>query len=124
MSDTDYLVWVDTETFGLEPDRDPIIEVGLCVTDLNLEIVNGINQVLVWSGQHEQRLAQAREGKFVGDDWVLKTHTQNLLLPDAMGGGMSMSDAEEFLIDNLPEEFRGLPLCGSTIEFDRNMLKA
>jgi oligoribonuclease len=124
MSDTDYLVWVDTETFGLYPDRDPIIEVGLCVTDLDLEIIEGINQIKVWSGLHEGRLAAARRSSYVGDDWVVKTHTQNMLLSEAVTDGVPMHEAEEFLIDSLPEQYKGLPLCGSTIDFDRNMLRA
>lgn len=123
MSD-EYFVWLDVETFGLNPRVDPIIEVGFCVTNLDLEIIDGVNQILIWDADCDKRHKQlsARVDEDESAAWVLKQHRKSGLWDEARELGAGRKYSEEFLCDTLRDEYRGLPMAGSSVQFDRNML--
>jgi oligoribonuclease (3'-5' exoribonuclease) len=46
-ANTDRLVWIDLETFGLKAATDPVLEIGFRITDLDLNVVDDF-QCVIW----------------------------------------------------------------------------
>ena len=109
------MVWIDIETTGLDVDRDAVLEVGCVITDGALEAV-GHRSFVIKTNPHalEQMHPVAKE-----------MHEANGLL-DAIrkGEGIDMVTAESHLMQFIDRytfsEHR--PLCGSSVQFDRNFL--
>jgi oligoribonuclease len=88
------LTWLDVETFGLDA-YDPIIEIGVLVTDLELEPI-AENSFLVWTDRHRRRFDEMNANQFQNESeaFVLKMHTDNGLFEEARKNGMSLSGAD------------------------------
>lgn len=123
------LAWVDTETTGLDPNRDALLEVAMVITEANLTHVAELSLVIDHLEFTEQVISRC-------DDYVTKMHTDNglfleMLDPDAMKA--PMGDVEDLFIEFMKEHgvTGGLvngdpyksPMCGSTVSFDRGFLK-
>lgn len=109
------LAWVDLETTGLSPDRDVILEVGIMITDGDLN----------WLGSH-QHVVQHNPGilNFVdADAWVRKTHADSGLL-NLVLVGTPLSQVEDILVGVIEQTFPDTqpPMCGSSVHFDRAFL--
>ncbi len=122
------LILSDTETFGLEPETDPVIEVGFVITDLEFNILSSI-AVQIWDGEiYDRRYAEIRDAAEHENDpkkrIVWDMHRKNGLWDDAMDVGVSLREAssvlQNWLLENLVNGQD--PLVGSTIDFDRRML--
>lgn len=130
MPDIDYtklheenLPWVDVETTGLNPNFDVILEVGIVITDINLNVLDE-NSWVVYANDARYRAALEDMS-----DLVLKMHTDNNLLNEAFDADVRVSpsvfrsQAREFLASyDLPVP-SSTPLCGSSVQFDRSMLQ-
>lgn len=121
----DILVWGDVETFGLNAATDFILELGLRITDLNLNTL-AHKEWLIWEeGIYDYRykqLVKDAEAKEENALWVLDTHTHSNLFNDARSGQTPIS-AEREAIQWLAENHAtGQPFCGSSVRLDRNML--
>lgn len=123
----DKLLWVDTETFGLEPSTDPIIEVALILTDFDLNTIDSVSWT-VWDDIHDTRIEKLRNDAEAGDKdaiWVLGTHEKSGLWEDAYANGMEF----KYVISRIEAFFTAhklvrLPMVGNNVPFDRAMLKA
>lgn len=127
MSD-DMYVWTDLETFGLEPDRDPIIEIGFKITDAELRPTASFH-TLVWEeAVHDralQRLNSAANGGNADARFVMEMHTKSSLFDDAMNQGISNEEATHQLLKWLDGQgVKDQPLCGSSVHFDRSFFAA
>jgi len=112
----DKLYWVDLETFGLSP-NDPIIEISLAVTDLDLQIIDEEN-ILVWSAKHNATISNAGL-----EDWAVNTHRESGLLAEAELGGAIPLYAERQALDFLARnELDRDPICGASVHADRTWL--
>ena len=69
--DANYLVWLDMEMTGLEPDRDRIIELAIIVTDNQLATMA---ESPVWVVRQENSCLEAM------DEWNRKTHGRSGLI--------------------------------------------
>ena len=116
------MVWIDLETFGLTPDTGPVIEIGLAVSDLDLNIL-GAKSWTFWSDMHDAALDNTSK-------LVLDMHKKSGLWEDAKRTGRLITDEkfeEEsyFFLNHLgvrtPKKH---PLCGSSLRMDRNFLDA
>lgn len=111
------LVWVDVETTGLDPVNCTILELGLVITDLDLEVI-AERAWMVDPG--EKRWSMAKMTPLVKE-----MHTKNGLLADLREGGTPpwqvATEAVEFMGDH---KGVGSPMCGSSVHFDRAMLAA
>lgn len=124
MNKEELMSWVDTETFGLNASQDPIIELGIQITDIHLNTI-AKKSWLVWTPRHEVRLNKMRA--FLHEDqtekYVYDMHTKNGLFKVAKGSGYSLGtvdhQAHAWLTRN---GWDGLPMCGSSVNFDRNMM--
>jgi oligoribonuclease len=127
--DDDLFILVDTETFGLNPQTDHILELGFVVADYNFEIVDSWAMV-VWENPHYQfRRIELREDATKGDEKaqiVQEMHTKSGLWHDATQFGHPVeeviSEAKIFL--DSYNVGKNDPMVGSSVQFDRLMLEA
>jgi oligoribonuclease len=112
------LVWVDLEMTGLDVDRHVIVEIGILVTDSNLEVIGEGFDVVVH--QPPEALAEM-------DDFVRRMHTRSGLLPAIEASTLSLEDAGAqalAYIGSLVPTAGVAPMCGNSIGTDRRFLAA
>lgn len=110
--------WVDIETTGLNPNKDVILEVGIILTDENLNEVN----------HTEVQIFQAPITLSLMCDEVREMHEKSGLIDRCCGNNsLSLSTSEQYLIywlqENLDSSDDKPPMCGSSVHFDRTFLK-
>jgi len=111
----DYIVWVDCEMTGLEVTIDEICEIGVVVTDGELNALDPGLQLVI--------KPSAKALKNMGD-FVRQMHTDSGLIQE-IPKGISIAKAEkqvlEYIKQWIPEE-RTAPLAGNSIGTDRMFL--
>jgi oligoribonuclease len=117
MSDDEkYMVWVDIETTGLSPQTDAIVELGIMITTTDLAPVEHRS----WIIETNPRLLDTMDPK------VREIHQQSGLLTSLLVGNVDGNltqvelEAWGFLQSRNVEN---LPICGSSVHFDRAFLK-
>lgn len=111
-----YLVWMDLEMTGLEPERDVIIEIATIITDDNLNVVAEGPVMAV----HQPDLLLAAM-----DEWNTRTHGESGLVERVRNSSINAAEAEQKTIEFLQEygiEPGSSPLCGNSIHQDRRFL--
>ena len=110
-----YLIWLDMEMTGLNPDSDRIIEVAMVITDAELEAIVE-SPVLV--------VHQADSVLDGMDAWNKSTHGKSGLIDKVKASTLDEATAEEqllaFLKEHVPE--RASPMCGNSICQDRRFM--
>jgi oligoribonuclease len=113
--DPTYLVWLDMEMTGLDPDNDRVIELACVVTDAHLEVVAEGPVIAVH--QSDEVLAGM-------DKWNTSTHGKSGLTGRVRASTVTEAAAQTemiaFLSQYLPE--RTSPICGNSICQDRRFL--
>jgi oligoribonuclease len=113
--DANYLVWLDMEMTGLEPERERIIELAMIVTDNDLVT---IAESPVWVVHQSDALLDAM------DDWNKKTHGNSGLIARVKASTMDDAAVEAaalaFMKEYVPE--RSSPMCGNSIGQDRRFM--
>ena len=113
--DSQYLIWIDLEMTGLNPDSDLIIEIATVVTDKDLNIL-AQGPVLA--------VHQSDEALAAMDDWNQKHHGQSGLIDRVKASTINDAEAERLTIEFLklwvPENTS--PICGNSIGQDRRFL--
>ncbi len=111
----DYIVWVDCEMTGLEISVDEICEIGVVVTDGELNVQDpGLQLVIKPSDK-----AMGNMG-----DFVREMHTESGLITEIPNGiGMAQAEAQvlEYIKQWVKDE-RTAPLAGNSIGTDRMFL--
>ncbi len=112
---SDYIVWVDCEMTGLEVTVDEICEIGVVVTDGELNVLDpGLQLVIKPSAKALRNMG----------DFVRQMHTDSGLIGE-IPKGISMAKAEkqvlEYIKQWVPDE-RTAPLAGNSIGTDRMFL--
>jgi len=115
MPSSDFLIWIDLEMTGLDPDRDAIIEIATVVTDRDLAIVAEGPVIAV----HQDEAALARM-----DDWNQRQHGSSGLLARVRASRVAAPEAEQRTLAFLaPLVTPGSsPMCGNSICQDRRFL--
>jgi len=111
----DYLVWMDLEMTGLDPNVDTILEIATIITDGQLNIVaEGPNIVI----------HQPDSVLDVMNDWCKDHHGRSGLTEKVRASTISMCDAEQQSLDFIKTHVpKGVsPLCGNSIHQDRRFL--
>lgn len=112
---SDYIVWVDCEMTGLDVAIDEICEVGVVVTDGELNVIDpGLQLVIRPSAE-----ALANMGEF-----VTQMHTDSGLINE-IPNGITMAQAEAKVLEYIKQwvlEERTAPLAGNSIGTDRMFL--
>jgi oligoribonuclease len=113
--DADYLVWLDMEMTGLNPERDRIIELAMIVTDNNLEL---IAESPVWVVHQSNALLDAM------DDWNKNTHGHSGLIEKVRNSLLDEAAVEQqalaFMEEHVPKG--ASPMCGNSIGQDRRFM--
>jgi oligoribonuclease len=111
----DVLVWVDLEMTGLDPETCAIVELGMILTDRNLDPIADPYEVAIW--QPESVLESM--GPF-----VRKMHEKSGLLAKIRASSVSVSDAEQKVLAIVAKHasFRTARLCGNSVWQDRRFL--
>jgi oligoribonuclease len=111
----DYLIWLDLEMTGLEPDHHVILEIGCLVTDAELNVV--AEGPCFCISQPESILSSM-------DPWSQDQHGRSGLTQRCRRSTTSAAEAEEktltFLRNHCIE--KASPLCGNSIGQDRRFL--
>jgi len=113
--DQNYLIWLDMEMTGLEPDSDRIIEVAIVITDSQLETVAESPALAV----HQSDAVLAAM-----DEWNRNTHGKSGLIDRVRASRLSEADVEQqmlaFVQQYVPE--RASPMCGNSVCQDRRFM--
>lgn len=110
------LVWVDIETTGLDPTTDSVLEVGLVITDAELQVTATTSRVIAPT----RRLLEHAEHV------VRDMHDRSGLAHELRDGwGLAKQDVEATLCTWLADRItpRTSPMCGSSVNFDRRFLE-
>ena len=112
---SDYIVWVDCEMTGLDVAIDEICEIGVVVTDGELNVIDpGLQLVIRPSAE-----ALANMGEF-----VTQMHTDSGLINE-IPNGISITQAEAKVMEYIKQwvlDERTAPLAGNSIGTDRMFL--
>jgi oligoribonuclease len=112
MNIPEYLVWIDCEMTGLNPETECLVEIAAVITDFDLNVLDeGIDLVI-----------KPREGTVEAmGDYVRKMHTDSGLIYE-FASGIDLADAEaqvlEYIKKYIPNA-KTAPLAGNTIGTDR-----
>lgn len=115
MPEANYLVWIDLEMTGLDPEKERIIEIATIITDSEL---NTIEEGPVMAVHQSDGLLNSM------DEWCTRTHGDSGLTQRVRDSRISEIDAEQQTIEFLQRylEPGQSPLCGNSIGQDRRFL--
>lgn len=111
----DYIVWVDCEMTGLEVTIDEICEIGVVVTDGELNMLDAGLQLVIKPSD----AALSNMGEF-----VTQMHTDSGLIQE-IPQGITITEAEQQVLTYIKQwvtEERTAPLAGNSIGTDRMFL--
>lgn len=110
-----YLVWIDLEMTGLNPDRDSIIEIATIITDSDLNVVAEGPEIAI---HHEPEWFTQM------DDWNKEQHTKSGLWQKVLASKITLAEAEEQTLAFIKRfvGHRESPLCGNSVWQDRRFL--
>lgn len=110
-----YLIWIDLEMSGLNPDRDRVLEIATIVTNQHLEVIEEGPVFAIY---------QPEEVLTTMDAWNTKQHTGSGLIDRVRQSAIREAEAEaqtlEFVMRLVPPNRS--PMCGSSICQDRRFL--
>lgn len=110
-----YLIWLDLEMTGLNPDRDHILEIATVVTNAQLETVA---EGPVFAIHQSDAVLEMM------DEWNTKQHTKSGLVARVKASNVTVEHVQaetiEFLMHHVPASKS--PMCGNSICQDRRFL--
>ncbi len=112
MNIPEYLIWIDCEMTGLNPEKDCLVEIAVVITDIQLNVVDpGLDLVI-----------KPREDSLAGmGEYVRNMHTTSGLINE-FSKGLEIKDAEARVLEYIKKfvpTANVAPLAGNTIGTDR-----
>ena len=110
------IVWIDTETTGLDYKKEALLEIAVLITDDELNEVGSYSTIIKTPNRKLRRM----------DNYVTEMHTRSGLLDDLEHfGGRNIKVAEMEILALLDQHGlgKGLLLGGNSVHFDRRMLE-
>lgn len=110
-----YLVWLDMEMTGLDPEREKIIEVAVIITDSDLNIVEEGPDLVVHQGPAVLNRM---------DQWNKKQHGGSGLIAAVRKSKVSVKEAETKVLEFLKKHCAEgkSPLCGNSVHHDKRFI--
>jgi len=111
----DYLVWMDLEMTGLDPEQDTIIEMATIITDGQLTIIAEGPCLII----HQSDAVMDNM-----NDWCKKYHGESGLSQRVKDSAVTLKVAEQMTLDFIRKHVTegDSPLCGNSIHQDRRFL--
>lgn len=111
----DNLVWIDLEMTGLDPKKCTVLEIGVVVTDSELNIIAEGPCIAI---HHPAKVLNGMEA------WSKFHHKKSGLTQDCRKSKISLKKAEKLALDFIKTHCKEktAPLCGNTIWQDRRFL--
>ncbi|QJC37705.1 oligoribonuclease [Enterobacteriaceae endosymbiont of Donacia bicoloricornis] len=115
MQINNYLIWLDLEMTGLNPNKDYIIEIAIIITNNNLDI---INKGIVLPIYQSDTILNSM------DSWNKNTHKKTGLIKRIKNSNFNEVKAEKYILNFLKSYIKPntTPLCGNSIYKDRIFL--
>jgi len=114
-----YLLWIDLEMTGLNPDVDVILEESSYITDFNFEILAESNYRVFHDRQRLRKL-------FDQNEWWKKYPENQKQFLDNLDQGLSLRVVEDRLLDQIDKTINTadsiIYLAGNTIYSDRRFI--
>jgi len=114
------LAFIDVETTGLHPDKGLLLEVGIVLTDEDLNVTKEMHAVV---GYEKEDLDY-----HIVDPFVREMHEKNGLIDECLASDACLSGVELDLImqiikpDGVQSFHKPRPLAGACVDFDRRWL--
>jgi len=110
-----YLIWIDLEMTGLNPETDRVIEAAIVITDSNLETIAEAPVLVVHQSD------AVLDGM---DSWNKSTHGKSGLIEKVKASTLDEATVEARMVEFLKEYVptRTSPMCGNSICQDRRFL--
>lgn len=112
MNIPEYLVWIDCEMTGLDPELDCLVEIAVVITDFDLNVKDeGLDLVI---RPREESLKNM-------NDYVRNMHTASGLITE-LDNGLDLAEAENQVLEYIKKYIpaaKSSPLAGNTIGTDR-----
>ena len=110
-----YLVWLDCEMTGLDPKTCTILEIGVIVTDGELEVIAEGPSIAI---HHSDKVLNGMES------WSRFHHKKSGLTQACRESRISLKKAEQLVLQFVQKHCKkqSAPLCGNTIWQDRRFL--
>jgi len=111
----DYLIWIDCEMTGLDPDKHVLLEIATIITDNDLNVIAEGPVLAIHQPESALKLM---------DNWCTRTHTRSGLLKRVRAESVALHEAELQTLRFLRRHcyVRSSPLCGNSIGQDRRFL--
>ena len=115
MRSRDFLVWIDCEMTGLDPEKNTIIEIATIITDDELNLIAEGPALAV---HQDESVLKAM------DAWNRKHHRASGLWDRVVESTLSLEEAEEATLKFVRKHcYKGCsPLCGNSIGQDKRFL--
>jgi oligoribonuclease len=112
---SDLLVWLDLEMTGLDPKKCTVLEIGVVITDNELEVVEEGPVIAI---HHSEKTLAGMES------WSRYHHKKSGLTEDCRKSKIGLKKAEQAALHFVQKHCkkRTAPLCGNTIWQDRRFL--
>lgn len=113
-SKTPNIIWIDCEMTGLFLEKDALVEIGVLVTDSQLNLLgDGVSVVIKASDEQLEQMG----------DFVRNMHQESGLLEE-IPDGLSLEMAQDQVLQYLRQhcEPGKSPLAGNTVGMDRNFI--
>jgi len=116
MKSGDYLVWIDLEMTGLDPQHDAILEIATIVTDGSLQIIAEGPSCAI---HHPDIVLRTM------DSWCREHHGASGLTERVRSSTITLAEAEQQTVAFLHEWClpKTAPLCGNSVYHDRAFLR-
>ena len=113
---SDWLVWIDIETTGLDPQTCKIIQISCMLSDFNVSTLLKFPEINIFC-----------EDDFLSlmDDWCKQTHTESGLIDKVKNSDITMQAAEEKIlrfIDTYTRNEHNLYIAGNSVHFDKKFI--
>lgn len=120
------LIWIDTETTGLDTSRDLLLELSVVLTDRFGEIVGSYEHVISPPRSALRRMKELEQATSGPDAYVYEMHERSGLWEEVLHAMIPAPEIEKRILDwfdSLHLDMGTFPLCGNTIWFDRLILR-
>jgi len=109
------IVWIDTETTGLDYKKEALLEIAIVVTDSDLNVLAQYESIIKTPKRKLRRM----------DDYVTTMHAKTGLLAELPSAELTMKQVEDTILKGLDELglTKKLLLGGNSVHFDRRMLE-